>query len=334
MSNWQQFLESRNAQFKDGLVVSFGENAADYSSLQENSLLFALEDHAVITLTGGNGSQLLQGQVTCDIKTLNAENSLFGAHCTPKGRVIALFHIAQWTEDTIALITRKDQVETLLQSLGKFAPFFKTEIRVNEEIKILGLSGEVAGQLPELSAPYKNIPLPDGRQLLLIDNDEAQSFWEEMENKATTAGLPLWELMDIRAGLPKISTATIDSFVPQMINLQALDAISFKKGCYSGQEVVARMKYLGKLKKRMYRLSIAGNTIPTIGNAIYLPNQTQSIGTVVNAQQADENQIELLAVLTEAAAQADALHVFGESGSNSGPLSTVTVLSLPYQLEQ
>lgn len=334
MSNWRQFLESRNAQLKDDLVVSFGESAADYPSLLEKNLFFALEDHAIITLTGGNGSQLLQGQVTCDMKALSAENSLYGAHCTPKGRVIALFHIAQWTEGTIALITRRNQVEALLQSLGKFAPFFKTEIRVNEEIKILGLSGEIAAQLPELSAPYKNIALPDGRQLLLIGNEQSQNFWQDLESKATAAGQPLWELMDIRTGLPKISKATIDSFVPQMLNLQVLDAISFKKGCYSGQEVVARMKYLGKLKKRMYRLSIAGTTAPAVGQAIYLPNQTQSAGTIVNAQQADENRIELLAVLTEAAAQADALHVFGESASNPGALTTVTELPFPYRLEQ
>jgi folate-binding protein YgfZ len=120
---------------------------------------------------------------------------------------------------------------------------------------------------------------------------------------------------------------TSDVFIPQMLNLQALEAISFKKGCYTGQEVVARMKYLGKLKRKMYRATIRGGELPIPGTACYLPGQEQSIGNVVKAVHADKESYELLLVITDAAAQANQL-IFGH-----GDIQSIQYQPLPYDAD-
>ena len=120
--------------------------------------------------------------------------------------------------------------------------------------------------------------------------------------------------------------ATRELFIPQMINLQALGGVSFKKGCYTGQEIVARMQYLGKLKRRLYRLRLIGAALPAVGSELFSPVHGSSVGEVVLAAQADED-IELLAVLQEDAVNDGRIHL----GSNEGP--ALALLDLPYQLD-
>ena len=132
------------------------------------------------------------------------------------------------------------------------------------------------------------------------------------------------ELQRLQAGIPDITEATTDLFIPQMINLDALNFISFKKGCYTGQEVVARAHYLGTVKRRMYRLLLPQDYLPTAGEAIYSPDN-KPLGTVVNAQACD-NQIEILAVLSSSASDCEHIMI------NDQTLA-IKFLSLPYQLD-
>ena len=121
---------------------------------------------------------------------------------------------------------------------------------------------------------------------------------------------------------------TRELFIPQMINLQAVGGVSFKKGCYTGQEIVARMQYLGKLKRHLYRLSLeAGHAAPAPGTPLFTPSHASSVGEVVLAANA-ENGVELLAVLTSDAAQAGDIHL----GDLQGP--GLSLLELPYQLDR
>jgi hypothetical protein len=135
----------------------------------------------------------------------------------------------------------------------------------------------------------------------------------------------VWDWLDIMAGIPGVHPETSDAFVPQMANLEIVGGVNFKKGCYPGQEIVARMQYLGKLKQRMYRARFEGNTQPHPGDSIFAPDfPGQSAGTVVAAQPAPDNGFDLLAVIQISSAEAGELHL----GSETGP--KLSLQNLPY----
>uniref|UniRef100_UPI0039175BD9 CAF17-like 4Fe-4S cluster assembly/insertion protein YgfZ n=1 Tax=Pseudomonas sp. TaxID=306 RepID=UPI0039175BD9 len=136
-----------------------------------------------------------------------------------------------------------------------------------------------------------------------------------------------WLLGQIRAGIGQVMEQTRQLFIPQMINLQAVGRVSFQKGCYTGQEIVARMQYLGKLKRRQYRLALAQDEIPAPGTEVFSPTHSSSVGEVVIAAHAHAG-CELLAVLTADSVEDDNLHL----GSPEGP--RLTLLSLPYELDR
>ena len=131
----------------------------------------------------------------------------------------------------------------------------------------------------------------------------------------------------VRAGIGQVMAETRELFIPQMLNLQAVGGVSFKKGCYTGQEIVARMQYLGKLKRRMYRLSLGSTELPPPGTPLFAPDHNSAVGEVVVGAYAEEG-IELLAVLTADAVEAGEIHV----GEAQGP--KLTVLDLPYTLDR
>jgi hypothetical protein len=130
----------------------------------------------------------------------------------------------------------------------------------------------------------------------------------------------------VRAGIGQVFGETRELFIPQMINLQALDGVSFKKGCYTGQEIVARMQYLGKLKRRLYRLSLPGAQLPAIGSEIFSPVHSSAVGEVVLAARA-EDSVELLAVLQQDAVADGRLSLESVEGPR------MSLLDLPYSLD-
>jgi folate-binding protein YgfZ len=130
-------------------------------------------------------------------------------------------------------------------------------------------------------------------------------LWRRLARQANPVGADCWSWLDIQAGVPEVLPETVEAFVPQMVNLEALDGISYKKGCYPGQEVVARMHYLGKLKRRMYRAHASTETVPAPGDNLYSPTETdQSVGKVVEAQPNPNGGVDLLAVIQIATADA------------------------------
>ncbi|HWV17411.1 MAG TPA: folate-binding protein, partial [Rhodocyclaceae bacterium] len=148
--------------------------------------------------------------------------------------------------------------------------------------------------------------------------------WASLAQHATPAGLNAWRLRDIADGLPRVVAATQEQFIPQMVNFEAVGGVSFKKGCYPGQEIVARTQYLGKIKRRMYRVSV--DALSTAGTDLYAPETgEQSCGNVVIAAQTGPDNSEALVVLQASAFEAGEVHL----GSSSGP--KLTFLPLPYE---
>ncbi|MCV6604596.1 MAG: hypothetical protein OIF34_04775, partial [Porticoccaceae bacterium] len=270
-----------------------------------------------------------------------------GAHCTPKGRALANFHVLQDNSGLITLVLPRDQLENTTNGLNKYAPFFRVSLK-NGPTRTVGLAGpraqslcqQVMGTTPQETGQVSHsergsvLCLDQNRLLLLIAPEQLQAIREELAKDARSADPELWELMNIRAGVGYIRAATCEEFIPQMLNMQVSHgkngAISFKKGCYTGQEVVARMHYLGKLKRRMYRLQIPHTEINT-GDHCYLPGQPQSQGNIVSVARCDKDAMELLAVLTEKAAASEQLAI-GANPDSAHPVAAKQ-LPLPYSLD-
>jgi folate-binding protein YgfZ len=156
-----------------------------------------------------------------------------------------------------------------------------------------------------------------------------KKLWQALDVHATPVGADVWELLNIRAGIPVITASTIDAFVPQMANMQMVNGVSFTKGCYPGQEIVARMHYLGKLKRRMYRVGFDAQEAPETGTRLVTETSTESqdIGTILSAQKNPDGNYDALAVIQTRDAENSRLKL----GDANGP--DVTVLDLPYSFD-
>ena len=227
---------------------------------QTKQYVSTLNNSGIILLTGEEKTSYLQGQVTADIDKLTEKNALLACHCDFKGKVWSVFYTLSW-QDSILLVTHNSVLDKSLSELNKFAVFAKVDItNQSAQWKILGGAGalyerailELFDELPTadrtvISNAYglvMSVEQPEQRYLVLQPNNaEKQLNCDIMQDGE------LWEVADIQAGLGDIRETTTNEYVPQMLNLQALNAIDFEKGCYMGQEVIARTKYLGRNKR-------------------------------------------------------------------------------------
>ncbi|QEP43961.1 folate-binding protein [Ectothiorhodospiraceae bacterium BW-2] len=334
MADWQPFLSSHPA-------VSMGELA--HFSGSESPLWVDLSHLQLWQLQGGDTELFLQGQLSSNVQSLGPDLSQLSSYSTPKGRMLAMMRLLRTPDgsvwmllpDSIAAATLKRLQMFVLRSEVKFSDYSDHRVR-------LGLNGEAAatllqrhfGTLPEEEngvaqfdkTQLLRLPFAPHRYLLITTAEQALALMQQPD----AANLPraereAWEWLDISAGLPSLDAATVEAFVPQMANLQLLGGVSFKKGCYTGQEVVARMQYLGKLKRKMYRLHSESAQCPTIGSELNSPHSKsgQWVGKVVNAAPAPQGGVDLLAVVEIAAMEQGGVTLV-EGGSE------VTLLPLPY----
>ena len=314
MDNWQVCLGDIAVFSEGSLSLCFGETPAQYQQLLEQPTLTPLYHQGLIAVDGVDASRFLQGQLTCDVFQLEVGDSQPGACCNPKGRMLADFYLYRIGDHHYVLQLHRSLVAQTLEHLKKYAVFFKAALSdATEQFSLLGLSKCAIDSHDKNIHCHAVRNLDDGRQILLLDADTIEPAWQALSNQAKPAGTEYWQLLDIQAGLGHIQSDTADMFIPQMLNLQSVDAISFKKGCYTGQEVVARMKYLGKLKRHMYRITIPHrDRLPGPGLPCYLSKSEQSIGNVVTAVCNGKND-ELLVVLTDEAASSSHLMIDGAS---------------------
>ena len=295
----------------------------------------------LIEVSGTDSRSFLQGQLTNDINAVTPELAQLSSYCSPKGRMLGSFWIFQRGED-LYLQLPIGRMETILKRLQMFVMRSQVTLAdASDKLARLGLAGDCAESvLPFAPADEKAsitrdqltvIRLPGDRpRFELIGPPQALAAkWPELRNKAEQTGAEFWSLMDIRAGVPNVFEDTVEAFVPQMTNLQLIGGVSFTKGCYTGQEIVARMQYLGKLKRRMYRAHIDTGQAPAPGAEIFSPSSAsgQGAGRVVDAAPSPEGGYEVLAVIQISSAEADDLHL----GDADGP--GLRLVGLPYQFE-
>lgn len=297
-----------------------------------------LSHEGILAVRGPDASKFLQGQVTCNLNYLSDSHSSLGARCTPKGRMQSSFRIVS-VADGYLLAMASELLEAQLADLKKYAVFSKSKLgdespdwlriglsRGDDVLHSLGLPLAAEADSVVHHNELLALRLSDGRAELWVPASQAAAVQTQLDSQLPQAPLNDWLLAQVRAGVGQVMGSTRELFIPQMINLQALGGVSFKKGCYTGQEIVARMQYLGKLKRRLYRLTLADPQIPEPGTPLFSPVHNSSVGEVVLAACSAE-AVELLAVLQDDAAQNGHIHL----GSAEG--STLSVLDLPYTLD-
>ncbi len=270
-----------------------------------------IDDHGLLLVRGPDASKFLQGQVTCDIAALSNNEvlkpSCLGAHCSHKGRMLFSFRACQLDSQTIALSIFKDLIPEALATLKKYSVFSKVElIDAYQDYRIIGFSGDDLSKLnaliPALPEKDNDAYIVEGMAIIKIGTRYYECwipYSKLTEIPQTTKDADYWSAINIAQGIGEIRPETVAEFIPQMLNYQSIGkGISFKKGCYTGQEVVARMQYLGKLKRRMYRFKT--NYVDSIkpGEPLFSPRSTSAVGqTVISAR--TNNHRELLAVVKE-----------------------------------
>lgn len=304
--------------------------------MTDSAFYTELNHEGILAVRGADAAKFLQGQLTCNLNYLNAEYSSLGARCTPKGRMTSSFRILA-EGDGFLLAMANDLLESQLTDLKKYAVFSKATLSDDSaQWARFGLSGAdaVLAELGlSLSGEADQVARADGLIAIGLGQDRVE-LWAPAERAVAIADLLQarlphanlndWLLGQVRAGVGQVFGATREQFIPQMINLQAVGGVSFKKGCYTGQEIVARMQYLGRLKRRLQRLKLDSAELPEPGRELFSPVHSTSVGEVVLAARAADG-VELLAVLQDDAA-ADGNVRLGED-------QPLRLLDLPYVLD-
>jgi len=341
-SAWQQWLQSAGAKIEYGRVGSFGDAKAELEAAGSGDVLADLSHLGVLEFTGDDSEAFLHAQLTCDVCAIEPNSSSLGSYCTPKGRMLASFLLWRIAGGFRMALSR-GIVPAVHKRLKMYVLRSKVQIaEVSDLVVLLGVSGAgaaralapVSTSLPQRTHEIASladggslIAVPEARFVLSIPVEAAAGIWTALASMLRPVGTPCWEWLDIRAGVPLVTEKTQEQFLPQMANLELIGGVSFKKGCFPGQEVVARTQHLGRVKRRMFlaRLDDAGDVVPAPGDDIFsddIPGQAS--GMVVNAQPAPEGGYELLAVLQLSSRDGSAVHV----GSAAGPV--LRFLDLPY----
>jgi folate-binding protein YgfZ len=294
----------------------------------------------LIGFSGPDAGTFLHSQLTCDVNGLEPGRSVYGAYCTPKGRVLASFLLWRTAEGyymQLPAILR----EAIQKRLAMYVLRSKVKMQDSDPRWFkLGLWGDEAasriegilGAVPPADHHLMATPeamvvrLPATRYEVLLAADSAQATAESLKKGATAAEPVQWEWLDIRAGIPTITPPTQEQFVPQMVNMDLIGGLSFTKGCYPGQEIVARMHYLGRLKQRMYIAHLSSGQ-PQPGDKLYSAELgEQASGMIVNAAPAPDEGFDVLAAIQIASAKSEAVRW----KSLDGP--ELVLLPLPYDV--
>lgn len=329
---WKQFLAGSGS-------------VADSPLANDQNIRVDLSHLGIIEAKGDDCDDFLQGQLTNDIRLLTPSMGQLSSYCSPKGRMLALMRMFKRDDSTFMLLPT-EILDPTLKRLSMFVMRAQVELAdVSEQWVCFGVSGPDAAAA--LGKHVSSLPQEGGdvvsqgdttilsltsyqqRFIVMSSVDKAEDIWNSLNDSFTTAGQSQWDLLDIYAGLPKIEAATVEAFVPQMVNLHTLNGVNFKKGCYTGQEIVARMQYLGKLKRRMYRAHVDTNDVPRPGDEIESPQSSsgQGAGKIVSAAPTATGGYELLIVAEIEVAENDQLHLKNRDDA------ILKIEELPYSVE-
>lgn len=348
MTTWLKFLAEQGAQLSAPAseeaaseVLSFGTDA--YVETARDNFVAPLTHLGLIAAAGEDAAHFLHNQLTNDVEHLSVDEARLAGYCSPKGRLLASMLIWK-TTDGVMLQLPRDIQAGVQKRLHMFILRAKAKLTdITQDQIMLGLSGPAAATalmpwFPILPvAIYGKVETPAGtlirhpnafevpRYQWITTEAHAIEAWPQLTKILQPSGTAAWRLAEIDGGVPHITPVTQEKFVPQMINFELIGGVNFKKGCYPGQEIVARSQYLGKLKRRMMHASVtAQNAAP--GTEIFsISDPEQPCGMVVNAERSNAHEIDCLVEIKLAAAESEV-----RLGSATGP--ALSFQPLPYPL--
>ncbi|EKS2758531.1 tRNA-modifying protein YgfZ [Salmonella enterica] len=306
--------------------------------------LIALDDWALATITGVDSEKYIQGQVTADVSQMTEQQHLLTAHCDAKGKMWSNLRLFR-ERDGFAWIERRSVREAQLTELKKYAVFSKVVIAPDDDHVLLGVAGfQARAALANVFSVLPNsenqvvrdgvstllwFEHPAERFLLVTDVATVNMLTEKLHSEAELNNSQQWLALDIEAGIPVIDAANSGQFIPQATNLQALGGISFKKGCYTGQEMVARAKFRGANKRALWSLAGKASRVPEAGEDLELQmgENWRRTGAILAATQLDDGQLLVQAVMNNDLEAESVFRVRDDA-------NTLHIVPLPYSLEE
>ena len=307
------------------------------------SAFFApLQTEAMLHISGPDSLTFLQGQTTCDTRDVGPSRAVPGAYCNVQGRMVCDFLLLELAQEQFALRLKADTLENAAATFGKYIVFSKAKLQAdNRDWQVFGCWGESAAD----SLRSLKLTLPSGRYqaisgdgYVLVQMDDAGTQFEAYINTRdhhahldalsaalTEAPESNWQALQIRAGIGRVEGPNIEELLPQMLNFDVTGHVSFTKGCYTGQEIVARLHYRGKAKRRMYLGQSEGPAEAAAGTALFNVGSDQSVGTVVNSARENQQTVCLVSATEKGIAQGLRLE------SPEGP--AIEILTLPYSVD-
>ena len=310
----------------------------EYSTDIQPGVISPLEYLSCYSVSGDDATDFLQGQFTNDVKAVTPSLGQLTSYCTPKGRMLAIFYLCHW-QDKYLIFIPKDIATSVMQRLQMYIMRSKVSITEENDLALVGISGNTSDNL--LSAlqfdtptdAYQTsqndhgvcmqIPGEPARYCLCLNETATGMITNAVDSETKIFADSYWQWLDILNGLPMVYSDTQEAFVPQMTNMELIDGVSFSKGCYPGQEVVARLHYLGNANRRMYRFTVTTDSPIKSGDELFSSEKT--IGNVVSVVAENDSTYSGLAVLRVENITYD----INTQASNG---STLELLPLPYTI--
>jgi folate-binding protein YgfZ len=332
--DWQNFLRQQSANILDGLVTDFERPQTETEALDEANSLADLSQFDVLTISGQDSADFLHAQFTSDVSALGVNELQQSSWCNIKGRVIASFLLYR-SQNGYYLLLKRDMTELILKRLSMFVLRSRVSIenKSNELIRI-GIRGDNSHQLYqqflESNSEASTITLLSikgavPRSIVLCAPDLAKVLWQKLAEQSIAVGSSHWSLFDIRAGIAWVGESGSEEFLPQSLNLDLTGGLSFSKGCYPGQEIIARMHFRGKLKQRLFLAQVSVKEKPAAKTRLYVPGLNQHVGMMVNSV-VQENDNCLMLVVLDLESKNSEIHLESADGAK------INILSLPYSL--
>lgn len=286
------------ADIDPGGYSRFGDSSGEFEARRQGEFICDLSHLGFAVASGPDATDFLHGQLTNDLKNLAADESQLSGYCTNKGRLICIFRIYR-DHDSVFLQGGKSVLHAALDTLRRFKLRARLELDLHDDIQSFGVFGKRCAlslerltiALPERAAGLSATtgitilrhPAAEERYQVIGPTSALEPLWQQLSAEFPVTGSWAWAAADVAQGIPAVFEQTVGKFVPHSLNMDILHAVNFKKGCYPGQEIVARMQYRGKPKSRMIRAALESGPTPAPGDKLYVSGNEQSVGMVVDA---------------------------------------------------
>ena len=285
-----------------GLKTNF-DFTEEINKISTQKSLSLLENKVLIKCFGEDAENFLNTQFTNDVKNMGNNNVMLSGYCNPKGRIISIFYIFQ-LDNVFYLYTTLDTAEPLLKKLNMYKMMSKVEFEIQDDI-LFGISAKQESRFLSDHILDNNKAKKSGESIIFKIGDNQVIILAKSKDlgriinieRSNILGYKSFEFLDIQSIIPFINKSQIESFTPQMISLDILNGVSFSKGCYPGQEIVARTHYLGEAKKILCKIKFSSKKAILIDDKITSIEDNKNAGELLNIVKINEDTYNSLAVL-------------------------------------